>query len=343
SRLYPEFLFPGKTQYDESGDAHRVDSERLIDSINPFTWVRTGFRIARKKPDAVIVQWWHPYFAPALAKICSIVRMFSRTRVIFLCHNVIPHERSLIDRMLTAIAFAPANGFIVHSADDLGNLRKMKPGARAVVNPHPIYDFFRSGELSREEARRQLGEPAGPLLLFFGYIRPYKGLKFLIEAMKEIRKTLPARLLVVGEFYEDKTPYVDQVRGLGLSDSVRFVDRYVGNEEVQQYFSACDLVVLPYTTATQSGIAQISIAFERPMIVTRAGGLPEVVVEGKTGFVVPPGDPAAIAEKAAAFFAGGLAADMAPFFEEEKIRFSWGSMAANIVGLIEDITGARDG
>jgi glycosyltransferase involved in cell wall biosynthesis len=334
SRLYPGFLFPGKTQYDESKDAHRVDSVRMIDSINPFTWVRTGFHLVRSRPDAVLVQWWHPYFAPAIFKICSIVRMLTKTRIIFICHNVVPHEKSLIDRMLARLAFSTAHGFMVQSEEDRGNLLAMKKKAAVEIHPHPIYDFFRTGDTSRDEARNVVGEGPGNLVLFFGYIRAYKGLEFLIRSMSEVLKSIQARLLVVGEFYEDREPYDRLVRELNLEDSVRFVDRYVENEEVQQYFSACDLVALPYISATQSGIAQIAVAFDRPMIVTRVGGLPEVVAEGRTGFVVDPGDPSALASGIVEFFAGDMAEKMAPYFEEEKKRFSWESMGRALNGLI---------
>lgn len=327
SRLYPGFLFPGKTQYDESPSALRVESRRLIDSVNPFTWVRAGFAVARMRPDLVVVQWWHPYFAPALTKICAILRVFSRTRIVFVCHNVVPHETSPVDRCLSAMAFAGAHAFVVQSEEDLANLRRIRRGAPAVVRPHPIYDFFRTGGLDRDGARAGIGEGEGPLLLFFGYIRPYKGLMHLIEAMPEISRSTGARLLVVGEFYEDAGPYRDRVRDLGLEGSVRFVDRYVGNEEVAGFFTAADLVVLPYLSATQSGIAQIALAFDRPMVVTRVGGLPEVVAEGRTGFVVPPGDPAALAGSVRRFFEEKWAARMAPSFAAEKERFSWAGMA----------------
>ncbi|MCK4538068.1 MAG: glycosyltransferase [Candidatus Krumholzibacteria bacterium] len=334
SRLYPGFLFPGKTQYDESKDAHRVDSVRMIDSINPFTWVRTGFHLVRSRPDVVLVQWWHPYFAPAIFKICSIVRVFTKARIIFICHNVVPHEKSMVDRLLARLAFSTAHGFMVQSEEDRKNLFAMKKKAVAGIHPHPIYDFFKKGDTDRDEAKETIGEGAGNLVLFFGYIRAYKGLEFLIRSMSEVISSIPARLLVVGEFYEDREPYDRLVRELGLEDSVRFVDRYVENEEVQQYFSACDLVVLPYISATQSGIAQIAVAFDRPMVVTRVGGLPEVVAEGRTGFVVDAGDPSALADRIIGFFTEGMAEKMAPFFEEEKKRFSWESMVRALEGLI---------
>lgn len=333
SRLYPGFLFPGKTQLDESETALSVESERLIDSINPFTWIRAGFHIARLKPDAAIVQWWHPYFAPALFTICLILRIMQRAKIIFICHNVVPHERSPIDRMLSRIAFSAAHGFVVQSKEDRDNLLKIRSRAPVAVNPHPLYDFFVRGRLTREDARSIVGAAPGPLLLFFGYIRPYKGLGTLIEAMPVIRGSIGATLLVVGEFYEDSGLYRRLVDELGLSDCVTFIDRYVGNEEVESFFVASDLVVLPYISATQSGIVQIAIAFDRPVIVTDVGGLPEVVSVGKTGFIVPPEDPPALAGAVVKFFEEGWAEKMAPNFEEERKRFSWARMVDAITGL----------
>jgi glycosyltransferase involved in cell wall biosynthesis len=337
SRLYPEFLFPGKTQLDESDTALTMESVRLIDSINPFTWIRAGIHIARTKPDAVIVQWWHPYFAPALFTICAILRLMGAGKIIFICHNVVPHERSPIDRILSKAAFSVAHGFIVQSKEDRANLSKIRPGARVEINPHPIYDFFARGGMSKQEARGAVGAAEGPLLLFFGYIRPYKGLKYLIEAMPAIIERFECSLLVVGEFYEDSEPYHDLVEKMGLAGKVTFVDRYVGNEEVESFFLASDLVVLPYISATQSGIVQISIAFDRPVVVTDVGGLPEVVSVGKTGFIVPSKDPGALAGAVIKFFEEGWSEKMAPHFEAERERFSWATMAEKIEKLYFDL------
>ncbi len=330
SRLYPGFLFPGKTQLDESGRPFTASSERLIDSLNPFTWVRAGLRAAGMKPSLVVMQWWHPFFAPAYFTIAAVLRLARRGPVIYVCHNVLPHEKSLVDRMLAGLAFALPDAFMVQSREDLAKLARLRRGARAAVHPHPIYDFFATGGLSKAEARRLAEEPDGPLVLFFGYIRGYKGLSYLIEAMRLVRERVPARLLVVGEFYEDRAPYDALVARLGLGEAVRFVDRYVGNEEVERYFVASDLVILPYVSATQSGIVQIAFAFDRPVVVTEVGGLPEAVAPGKTGFVVPPRDPAALAGAIARFFGEGWGERMAPFFAAEKERFSWSAMVRSL-------------
>ncbi len=334
SRLYPDFLFPGKTQYDESGSPLEAPSVRLVDSINPFTWIRAGFHVARKRPDVVLVQWWHPFFAPAFFTICLIVRMMRRTRILFLCHNVVPHETSPLDRFLSRIAFSIADSFLVQSGEDRDNLLRIKKRPRVALNPHPIYDFFEKAGLTRDEARQKIGAGEERLILFFGYIRPYKGLKFLLEAMPEIHDKTGASLLVVGEFYEPSDPYIEMVRRSGVVEAVRFVDRYVGNEEVEAFFTASDVVVLPYVSATQSGIVQIAIFFDRPVIVTGVGGLPEVVTQGRTGFVVPPSDADAIAKAVIEFYDGGWAGRMEPHFADERKRFSWTSLVSSLEGLV---------
>jgi glycosyltransferase involved in cell wall biosynthesis len=337
SRLYPNFLFPGKTQLDESARPLAAESRRLVDSLNPFTWIRAGLAAARFRPDAVLVQWWHPFFAPAMAALCAVARARSRAAVVFICHNVLPHERSFVDAALARAAFATADAFVVQSGEDRETLSRLRRRSPAIVHPHPIYDFFASGGHTRESARAAIGEGAGPLILFFGYVRGYKGLRYLIEAMPVLRERVPARLLVVGEFYDDPAPYEELVGKLGLADAVRFVNRYVGNEEVEGFFAASDLVVLPYVSATQSGIVQIAIAFDRPAVVTDVGGLPEAIVPERTGFVVPPRDPAALAAAMARFFEEGWAARMAPHFAAEKRRFSWSAMADAVEGLLDAV------
>ncbi len=335
SRLYPGFLFPGKTQFDESARPLEAPSLRLVDSLNPLSWIRAGAAAARFRPDAVLVQWWHPFFALSMAALCAVVRMRCRAKIVFICHNVLPHERSLVDATLARVAFAAADAFVVQSNEDRGKLSRIKRRSPVIVHPHPSYDFFASGGFTRESARSAIGEGAGPLVLFFGYVRGYKGLRYLLEAMPALRERVPARLLVVGEFYDSRSPYDELVSRLGLGDAVRFVDRYVGNEEVEAYFAASDLVVLPYVSATQSGIAQIAIAFDRPAVVTDVGGLPEAIAHERTGFVVPPRDPAALAGAMARFFEEGWAGKMAPLFAEEKRRFSWSAMAEAVEGLLD--------
>lgn len=337
TRLYPGFLFPGKTQLDESGKPLAAESVRLIDSLNPVSWITAGLRIARWKPDAVVVQWWHPFFAPAMFTMCLVLKIARRGRVIFICHNVLPHESSFVDGMLARLAFALPDAFIVQSLEDREKLLAIRRRAPVRVHSLPLFDFFKTGAVTREAARERIGAGKGPLILFFGLIRPYKGLRYLIEAMPMVRARVNARLVVVGEFYEERAPYDRLVEELGLAEAVRFVDRYVANEEVEPYFVACDLVVLPYVTATQSAIVQVAISFDRPVVVTKVGGLPEVVSPGRTGFIVPAKDPSALAAAVTKFFEEGWGPRMAPFFESEKARFSWEAIARTIEELASGI------
>ena len=331
-RLYPNFLFPGKTQFDESGSPLEAASERLIDSLNPLSFLAAARARARRRPDLVVFQWWHPFFAFAYAAAVFFLKRFCKTRVVFLCHNVLPHEASRFDRLLIRIAFSQADAFLVQSGEDRIKLERIKRRPRAEVQAHPIYDVFRRGETTREKARQRLGVEE-PMLLFFGYIRPYKGLKILLEAFAGVLPRRPARLFVVGEFYEDKDPYLGLIDRLSLSDRITLVDRYVPNEEVELYFAACDLVVLPYLSATQSGIVQIAYGFDKPVVVTAVGGLPDVVDHGKTGFIVPPNSPVALAEAVIKFFEEDKAAEFSQNIRSFKDRFSWARCVEKLIML----------
>jgi glycosyltransferase involved in cell wall biosynthesis len=325
-RLYPSVLFPGKTQFDESASPIDVVSERIVDSINPVSAIAAARRIARFAPDVVIFQWWHPFFAFAYAGIRLFLRRLWKGKILFLCHNVLPHEASLVDRTLTRIAFAGADGFLVQSNEDEMLLHEIKGadlgGARSAMHPHPIYDVFKTDSIGREEARRVLGL-SGRVVLFFGYIRPYKGLDILIEAFAGALRSVEMTLLVVGEFYEDRSRYDELIERLGIGSRIVVVDRYVPNEEVERYFVASDVVVLSYRSATQSGIVQVAYAFRKPVIVTAVGGLPDVVEDGGSGFVVPPEDPEALARAMVRFFQENRAERMEAGIEAMRERFSW--------------------
>lgn len=331
TRLYPGFLFPGKTQRDESGVPllpQGVEVRHLVDSVGPHTWLAAVSALRRFHTKLLVVQWWHPFFAPASAAIARGARR-SGARVVFLCHNVLPHERSAADVALVKLGLGAAQGFLVQSRNDAALLERLFPGRPCEWTPHPAYTFFGRGAVDRTAARRALGVD-GPVVLFFGLVRRYKGLDVLLQALSIARRTVPVTLIVAGEFYEDRAPYEARVHELGLADAVHIHDRYIPNEDVEPFFRAADLVVLPYVSATQSGIAQIALSFERPVIVTRVGGLPEAVRDGETGFVVPPSDPEALGACLAAFFAAGEAARMAPHLQGEAARFSWDAMGAAV-------------
>jgi len=322
TRQYPSLLFPGKTQYDESGEPLDVESQRLIDSINPLSYPKAARAITDYGADLVVFQWWHPFFAFAYRAISGSVSKRSNAEVVFLCHNVLPHESSAVDRTLIRHAFGAVNRFLVQSREDEANLKRIKPEAISRVHPHPIYDVFNTGRYTKETAREELGVD-GRVLLFFGYIRPYKGLSVLLEAFAETLRDGPATLFIVGEFYEKRERYDSIINELGISEHVRIVDEYVPNEAVEQYFRACDVVVLPYLSATQSGIVQVAYGFDKPVIVTGVGGLPDVVDHGETGFVVPPRDPGALAAAIREFFGGGSPDRFDSRIAAAKSRFSW--------------------
>lgn len=327
TRMYPERLFPGKSQLDESQHTIGMDSERTLDSVDPRSWRRTGKAIAASNPDRVVFQWWHPFFAPAFAGVSFWVRRHSpNTRRIFLCHNVKPHESTVLDAALLRAAYASADAFVVHAEQERSALHAWSTSRPITVHPHPVYRVFRKGNLTREEARQQLGL-TGDVLLFFGYVRQYKGLHLALEALPQILSRRNVTLVVAGEFYEDRATYERQIRNLGIEKHVRLVDRYIANEEVETYFVATDLVVQPYLHATQSGISQVAFGFGRPVLATSVGGLPDAIRDGETGLLVPPGEPVAIANAVCRFFDDKLGPSMEASISGASERFGWDSLA----------------
>ena len=331
-RQYPEFLFPGKTQYDHSAWGLTEENHALIDSVNPVSWVKTALALKRHKVDIVVVQWWNPFFGLAFGTIASLLNLISKTKICFLCHNVMPHESTLLDRMLSRYAFLSVNYFIVHSDEDKSNLLSLKPGAVVRKNVHPTLSIF--GEFAsygKSQARIELGlRPDQKVLLFFGLVRAYKGLKCLIRAMAKVVQSLDCILLVVGEFYESKEEYLTLIKELGLEKHIIVRDEYVKNEAVALYFSSADVVVLPYVSATQSGIVQIAFGLNKPVITTNVGGLPEAVEDGKTGFVVDPESPDKLADAILKFYAGDYEAKFSRNIKENAGAFSWNSEVKTI-------------
>lgn len=335
SRQYPSLLFPGRAQTTNSRPSIAVESERTVDSLNPFTWLSTYSKLKSFKPDMVLLSWWTPFFGPCFWTISFLLRRFAKVPVVYVCHNVLPHERRMVDRPLTRLALGESDFLVLLSGQSEGELGEVAPKARHVTLYHPRYSFFLRPGLTRDAARAKLGLE-GKTLLFFGYVRPYKGLGVLIDAFGlYARDEKTARLLVVGEFYEDRGPYEERIRKLGLEDRVSLVDRYVSDEEVADYFMAGDLLVLPYLSATQSGVIQIAQSFGLPVVTTDVGGLPEVVEDGKTGFLVPPGDPEALRAAIAKFFDGGWGDAMRPHLKEAAERFSWDPVADAVISVVK--------
>ncbi len=298
--LYPSPLFPGTTQFDESGrihNDHRDRITRVINSINPLTWLRAARRIKALDPDAIVVVWWMPFFAPALGTIAWLVRRWTRARVVFLVENYVSHENRWFDHAATKWTLRNADHFISESGYVTARVRAGFPDTPIHQTTLPVYDCYNFDAFDRAAARKQLGIATENVVLFFGYIRPYKGLDILIGAFGRILETQPdTTLLIVGECYEDKQKYDDLIGAEGLAGRTLFVSRYVANEEVEPYFKAADVVCLPYNSASQSGIIMLAYGFLRPVVTTNVGGLPEFVRVGKTGEIVPPGDKARLAD-----------------------------------------------
>lgn len=330
SRQYPSLLFPGKTQDDSGDESIRVDSERLIDTINPFSWFKAGSRIRDYKPDLVVYKYWMPFFAPAYGTMARKIKS-AGIKNCFLLDNVIPHERRPGDIALTKYALKPIDSFIAQSNVVAKDLLSLRPEAKYKEVPHPVYSIFPTGVKS-EEAKQRLGVKAKEVALFFGFIRAYKGLANLLKAVAEIPKERDFQLLIGGEFYEDDKPYRDLIQNLGIEDRIVFHDRYIPNEEVGDFFAAANVVVLPYNSATQSGIIQIAFNYDKPVITTDVGGLPEVVRDGELGRVVPPEAPSVLAKTIESYFDQNEEALFTPRVAEEKKKYSW----ARLVEALEE-------
>jgi glycosyltransferase involved in cell wall biosynthesis len=333
SRQYPAFLFPGKSQEEQGGDASAVPTEQLIDSVNPLTWYTAARAIIRKKPDLLIFKYWLPFFGPCFGTIARLVKRATNAQVLFICDNVIPHEHRPGDRLFTRYAFGAVDHFIVQSAAVERELQAFQPGAHAAFAAHPVYEIFGAGT-PKADARRTLGITDERVILFFGYVRRYKGLETLLDAMPAILRRQKVKLLVVGEFYDDEQKYRRQITANGLTDSVHVHSAYVANDAVGTWFSAADVVVLPYLSATQSGIVQIAYQFDKPVIATDVGGLAEVVRDGRTGYIVRPDAPGDLADAVVRFYAEGREAEFVRTVREEKKKYSWETLIGAIEGLV---------
>ena len=305
-RLYPQILFPGTRQEDVSKVAIKPHpSIRLIDSINPFTWVKTVREIEKINPDLIAFIWYQPFFGFSVGTIARMLQKKFQKKILFITENIISHESMFYDKFLTKYALYSADKFLVLSDVVEKGIRSMYPGKKVFRSTLPIYDCYGfESTLTKNQAREKLNIPLNKkVVLFFGYIRAYKGLMFLIEAMKKLLEEDDSYfLLIVGEFYESKNKYLEKINELGIDKNTLIVDRYVPNEEVGIYYMAADLVVLPYVSATQSGILNIAYGFRKPVVVTNVGGLPELVENGKTGFIVEPKNSLAISEGIKKYF-----------------------------------------
>jgi len=302
-RQYPALLFPGKSDKDPSLDADQEKCDYLLDSINPLTWVRTAQHIHSNRPDLLVIIWWVPFFAVMWWLLIRLVKSHLDIPVLFVCHNVFPHEKSVFWSMLTRWILQLPDGFTVHSKTDDADLQSIRSQAkifRLPIAPHPRP---KTKTWDQKSARSKLGlDEDTPVFLFFGFVRPYKGLDILLNAFAALRQTKDATLLVAGEFWGSREPYDQQIQKLQISDSVHIVDRYIAMEEMGLYFGAVDAVVLPYRSATQSGIPQLAFALDRPIVVTDVGGLAENIKHPSQGIVVPPNDTKALTAAMSQFF-----------------------------------------
>ncbi len=333
---YPKALFPGKTQYKYGNAAQEFESNRCLSSINPLTWKKTADIIVDSDPDLVLFRYWMPFFAPAFTSVAKRIRKVSNIKIIAICDNIIPHEKRVLDFRLTKRFINQMDAFIVLSKKVEEELLSIIPDAQYKYSPHPIYSIF--GQVpTQEQARKKLDISTDKVILFFGLIREYKGLDILIDAMGMLKKDLnDYTLMIVGECYENEQKYSDIIEKCGLTENVRTHFSFIPDEDVGTYFSAADVVVLPYRSASQSGIVQIAYHYDTPVIVSNVGGLPEIVEEGKTGFCVDP-NPESFASAIRTFFNNENKESFKSNIADYKKRFSWKGM----VTAIEELANAN--
>jgi D-inositol-3-phosphate glycosyltransferase len=330
---YPSIFFPGKSQFDDRPKPP-FQIKRMLNSINPFSWWRVGRYLKKSQPDLIVVKYWIPFMAPAFGTVLRIAKKNGKTKVVSLLDNIIPHEKRLFDFQLSSYFVKAVDGFITLSKsvlEDLGQFDKSKPRK---FSPHPVYDHFGS-VASKTDARHKLGlKQDGKYLLFFGFIRDYKGLDLLLKAMSDTRiREAGIRLIVAGEYYSNQEEYDQLINKLEIRDSLDLFTKFIPDNEIAHYFNAADCVVQPYKTATQSGVTQIAYHFEKPMIVTNVGGLPEIVPHGEVGFVTHV-DPLSIANHIIEFYRGDVNRFATKIKEKQK-EYSWTTMLNNVLSLVD--------
>ena len=333
---YPKILFKSE-QRDFDNDTFKVhDTKYLVNTANPFNWINSARKIKKLKPDYIIMQWWHPYFSPCYTALSMFTRKIPK---IFVCHNVFPHERFPLDKFLTRTVLRKGKAYITHSAMDAEDLKEIVAVPTYETTVLPVHNSFKMKNLTKPQARLAADVAEDKkILLFFGFVRDYKGLRHIINAMPEIVKyDSNIRLMIVGEFRSDKEHYLEQIKNLGVGDNIDIVDGYIPDSGIEKYFAASDLIVLPYDSATQSGIVQIAYGFEKPVIATNVGGLPEVIADGKTGYIVEPKNPKALAEAVIRFFDENKSEEFTENVRKEAYRYSWDRMNEVVVRLTEKI------
>ncbi len=327
---YPSFLFPGKTQYSTEPSPQDLRIVRSLNSVNPFSWQKTGRAIRALQPDILIIKFWLPFMAPCLGRVARIVKRGGRTRVVSILDNIIPHEHRPGDRLLSRYFSRSVDGFVAMSESVLEDLNRFDTVKPRVFCRHPLYDNF-GPKAFRDEALEFLGlDPGQRYMLFFGLIRDYKGLDLLLKAYADSRfRKMNVRLIVAGEFYSGSEKYLEMEKQLGLEGMVVWKSDFVPDSEVRYCFGAADIVVQPYKSATQSGVTQIAYHFEKPMLVTDVGGLAEIVPDGRVGFVVRP-DEHAIADALVDFFRNNRQNEFTEGILAEKKKYAWSNMTRSV-------------
>lgn len=318
--LYPSILFPGTTQNDVSKYVIKeVKSKRLINSINPFSWFKTAKYIKNLNADLIIFDWWNPFFGPSHRVISGLIRKKYKDKIVFITENVISHEARFIDKFLTKIGLKNADYFVALS-NVVEKTLKEYTTKKIYKSALPIYDCYNLDKnIDISFQKKELGFAENDfIILFFGYVRKYKGLDVVIDAMPDILKSnVNARLLIVGEFYDSPDKYIEQIKKLKLDNYIKIIKQFVPNEEVGKYYSVADIVVLPYLSATQSGVLNIAYGFLKPVIVTNVGGLAEDVIDGKTGYIVTPDNAEEISEAVKRFISEKNNIDFSKNIEEK--------------------------
>lgn len=340
SLQYPSLLFPGTSQYTKEPRPEGLDIYTVINSIHPINWFQVGSELRNVKPDIVVVRFWIPFMGPALGTILRQVKKNRHTRIIAITDNVKPHEKRAFDKSFTRYFLNSCDAFITMSEKVMTDLREFEPNKPARQVLHPLYDNF-GNAVPKAVAREHLRiDPNARIVLFFGFIRKYKGLDLLLEAMKLVKDNAtngqPIQLLVAGEFYEDEKPYRQLIQQLGIQDRLILRTTFIPDSEVKYYLCAADVVVQPYRNATQSGVTPLAYHFEKPMIVTNVGGLPALVPHEKVGLVCEP-EPASIAAAIEAFFTRGEQYFL-PYLQQEKEKYSWHQLVSVITELADGAT-----
>ena len=336
SLLYPNFLFPGSTQFDTSGNAPKnIKIHTLINSVNPLSWIKTARFIKKQKPDFIVFRFWIPFMGPALGSIARMVRK-SGVKVLAITDNVIPHETRPGDVAFAKYFINACNGFVTMSKAVMKDLEKFTNTIHKKYLLHPLYTSF-GEKLNKIDARKALELPTDKqLVLFFGLIRNYKGLDMLLDAMNELKSNPNIILVIAGEFYEDKQPYLDLIKKYGIENQVIVHGKFIANEDVKLYFSAADLVALPYRSATQSGVTQVSFHFEVPTLVTNVGGLGEIIPDKVAGYVVE-SNGKAIADGIKDYFENNRMPSFTEGMKKEKQKYDWKIFVDEVIDLYKKL------